>query len=173
MTPERDERPGTQATHCEWCGAEYPAVAGAVGYRHRVLVIADEDCGSAALRDDLRGPERDERCDILIVAPALGPSESGAAPDDDPALAAATRRLESAVAALSADGIHAHGELGDRDPLRALDHGARTFHPDEVVVVTRPAGSSRWLEAGVVEAARRVHHVPIRHLVATGDPGRD
>jgi hypothetical protein len=41
----------------------------------------------------------------------------------------------------------------------------RSFHPDEIVVSTHPAGKSNWLERGVVAAVRDRFDVPVTHVV--------
>jgi GABA permease len=157
VTQERDDQPADAVTHCEWCGVEYTPGEGAAGYRHRIVVIANEDCGSPALASELRSRAGDDGSDVLLVAPA------GAVEED---AGAASDRLDAAIAALTADGIHVHGSLERGNPLGAIDDAVQTFHPDEVLIVTGPPGASRWLSDGVLEAARRSHHIPVRHLIA-------
>ena len=55
---------------------------------------------------------------------------------------------------MRAAGIDARGEVGDGDPLQAIEDALRTFAPDELVISTHPEGRSNWLERGVVERAR-------------------
>ena len=59
----------------------------------------------------------------------------------------------------------AEGEVGDADPLQAIEDGLRTFGADEVIISTHPEGRSDWLEKGVVRAARERFDVPITHVV--------
>ena len=59
----------------------------------------------------------------------------------------------------------ARGEIGDGDPLQALEDALRTFPADEIVVSTHPPGRSNWLEQGVVENARMRFDVPVTHVV--------
>ena len=56
------------------------------------------------------------------------------------------------MAALRAAGLDARGEIGDADPLQALDDHFRVFEPDEVVISTHPPDRSQWLERRVVAA---------------------
>jgi hypothetical protein len=75
------------------------------------------------------------------------------------------------VAALADAGMEATGEVGDGDPLQALDDAMRTFRPDEVVISTHVPERSGWLERDVVRRARsRYRDTPITHLVV--DIGR-
>ena len=90
----------------------------------------------------------------------LAPAHVGS--DEDPARAAAQARLDATLAHLSSVGIEARGEVGDVDPLVAVEDAVRTFHPDELIVSTHPEGRSNWLERGVVDALRQRYDVPAR-----------
>ena len=65
--------------------------------------------------------------------------------------------------------IEARGEVGDGDPLQAIEDALRTFGADEIVISTHPAGRSNWLERGVVGAARERFDVPVTHVVVDLD----
>jgi GABA permease len=62
-------------------------------------------------------------------------------------------------------GMDARGEIGDADPLQAIEDAVRTFAPDELVISTHPEGRSHWLERGVVEAAKERFELPVTHVV--------
>ena len=66
---------------------------------------------------------------------------------------------------MSAVGIEATGEVGDLDPLVAIEDAIRIFHPDEIVISTHPVGKSNWLERGVVSAARERFDLDVTHVV--------
>jgi hypothetical protein len=59
----------------------------------------------------------------------------------------------------------ADGEIGDGDPLQAIDDALRTFAPDELIISTHPEGRSHWLERGVVSGARERFALPVTHVV--------
>lgn len=82
-----------------------------------------------------------------------------------PAREAARERLDASVAALRAIGLEAKGQLGDSDPLQALDDAYRVFTPDEVIISTHPPAHSNWLERRVVQRARERYPVPVTHVV--------
>ena len=65
-----------------------------------------------------------------------------------------------------------HGEIGDDDPLQAIDDALRTFAPDELIISTHPEGRSNWLERGVVEHARERFALPVTHVVVDLDAER-
>jgi hypothetical protein len=99
------------------------------------------------------------------VCPALNTPLKHWASDEDGARAAAQERLEASLAAMQDAGIEARGEIGDGDPLQAIEDAMRTFAPDELVVSTHPEGRSNWLERGVVAAARERFALPVTHVV--------
>ena len=85
--------------------------------------------------------------------------------DEDPARAAAQSRLRATLERLSSVGIEARGDIGDVDPLVAVEDAVRLFRPNELIVSTHPEGRSNWLERGVVRALRERYDVPVTHVV--------
>ena len=66
-------------------------------------------------------------------------------------------------------GVSAQGEIGDGDPIQAIEDALRTFQPDELIVSTHPEGRSHWLERGVVTKARERFDLPVTHVVVDLD----
>jgi hypothetical protein len=77
----------------------------------------------------------------------------------------ARERLDASLGALLAAGVDARGEIGDGDPLQAIEDGLRRFDADELIVSTHPPGRSNWLERDVVAKARERFDLPITHVV--------
>src|SRR4029450_11790687 len=79
------------------------------------------------------------------------------------------------IARLASVGIDAHGEVGDGDPLVAVDDAVRTFSPHEIVISTHPPGRSNWLEGGGRASVRPRYDVPVTHVVVDlgSEPGVD
>ena len=71
---------------------------------------------------------------------------------------------------MRAAGIEARGQIGDSDPLQAIEDGIRIFAPDEVVISTHPEGRSNWLERGIVDATRERFACPVAHVVVNLAP---
>ena len=92
--------------------------------------------------------------DVLLVCPALNSKLRTWTSDEDGARAQAQARLDTSLSRLAELGVRARGEIGDGDPLQALEDALREFPADEIVVSTHPPGRSHWLELGVVENAR-------------------
>jgi hypothetical protein len=78
--------------------------------------------------------------------------------------AQAERRLQSAVASLSADGIQAEGLLGDADPIVAVQEAWNPGRYDEVVVSTLTEGASRWLQIDLPHRVARLTDCQVKHV---------
>jgi nucleotide-binding universal stress UspA family protein len=132
--------------------------------RH-VLVVANETVAGEELLSTISTLALSEQTRFRVVCPALNSRLKTYTSDEDPARAAAQERLDATLARLAAVGIEASGEVGDGDPLVAVDDAVRTFGPDEIVISTHPPGKSNWLEKGVVESVRARYDVPVTHVV--------
>ena len=131
----------------------------------RILVIANETVGGHTLRSMILEKSLDVREEVLVVTPALNSPLKTWVSDEDGARAAAQERLDDSLAKLADAGVQARGEVGDGDPLQAIEDALRTFCADEIIISTHPEGRSNWLERGVVENARERFAVPITHVV--------
>ena len=131
----------------------------------RILVVANETVGGEELRDLLGRKATGVREDVLLVCPALNSKLRTWTSDEDGARAAAQARLDTSLERLEELGVRARGEIGDGDPLQALEDALREFPADEIVVSTHPPGRSHWLEQGVVETARMRYDVPVTHVI--------
>ena len=131
----------------------------------RILVIANETVGGSELLGVLREMAEGVREQVLVVTPALNSPIRHWTSDDDGARAAAQHRLDASLAQLGRHGIEARGEVGDGDPLQAIEDALRTFGADEIVISTHPEGRSHWLARNVVSEARARFAVPITHVV--------
>ena len=140
--------------------------------RH-ILVIANETVGGRRLSDEINRRAEGYSEQVLVVCPALNSPLRHWASDEDPARAAAQGRLESTLSRLRELGIDARGEVGDGDPLQAIEDALRTFGADEIIVSTHPPGRSNWLEKGVVDRARQRFAVPITHVVTDLEAERE
>ena len=153
LRSRRDERPRQTAPR--------PHAEG----ERRILVVANETVAGHTLRSMILERSLDVREEVLVVTPALNSPLKHWVSDEDDARAAAQERLEASIAKLAEAGVDARGEVGDGDPLQAMEDALRTFGADEIIISTHPEGRSNWLERGVVEKARERFAVPITHVV--------
>ena len=82
---------------------------------------------------------------MLVVCPALNSPLRHWASDEDGARAEAERRLGESLAALASAGVEARGEVGDADPVQAMDDALRPSAPTRSS--SRPirrAGRTGW-----------------------------
>jgi hypothetical protein len=153
LRARREERPRQTAPR--------PHAAG----ERRILVVANETVAGHTLRSMILERSLDVREEVLVVTPALNSPLRHWVSDEDDARAAAQERLDASLAKLAEAGVVARGEVGDGDPLQAMEDALRTFGADEIIISTHPEGRSNWLERGVVEKARERFAVPITHVV--------
>jgi hypothetical protein len=139
----------------------------------RILVIANETVGGETLREEIR--RRAEGYDELVrvICPTLLSRVRFIASDEDKARANAQERLEHSLSRLREVGVNCEGEVGEADPLQAIEDALRTFSPDEIIISTHPEGRSLWLERDVVRAARERFDVPITHVAVDLEAERE
>ena len=140
----------------------------------RILVIANETVGGAELLSILREKAAGVDEQILVVCPALNSQVRTWASDEDGARSAAQDRLDASLARLRQQGVQATGEVGDGDPLQAIEDALRTFPADELVVVTPEESEASWLEEDAQRAlARARDDAPLEPVRASLGMGRD
>ena len=132
---------------------------------YRILVVANETVGGAELLSELRERSEGRSARVLVVCPALNSPLRYWVSDEDEARASAQARLDESLSSMRAAGLAASGEIGDGDPIQAIEDAVRTFRPDELIISTHPIGRSHWLERGVVEKARERFDLPVTHVV--------
>jgi GABA permease len=135
------------------------------GERKKILVVANETVAGRALRGKVVERATAADADVLVVCPALNSPLRHWTSDEDHARELAQERLEASLAALADEGVEAEGEVGDADPLQAMEDALRLFGADEIVISTHPPGRSNWLEKDVIEHARERFDLPITHVV--------
>jgi hypothetical protein len=134
-----------------------------------VLVIANETITGRGLHDEIRRATSASRSRVLVVAPALNSRLRHLTSDEDGARAAAKERLDSSLEELARVGIDADGEIGDADPVQAIEDALHTFGAEVIIISTHPQGRSNWLERGVVAAARERFEPAITHVTVDLD----
>jgi hypothetical protein len=135
------------------------------GDAYRILVVANETVGGRALLTEIQNRCKGRASEILVVTPALTSAVKAWLSDTDQATEAARKRLESSVRAIEGVGLRARGDVGDSDPVVAIEDALRSYPADELIISTHPPDRSRWLERGVVERAREKVDLPVTHIV--------
>ena len=160
-SPEEPKPPPTAPDHV---GAENEL---------RILVVANETVSGETLREVIAQRSEGYDEEVLVVCPALNSPLRHWVSDEDGARAAAQERLDRSLGLLRAARVNARGEIGDADPLQAIEDSLRTFGADEIIVSTHPEGRSHWLERGVVASARERFAVPLTHVIVDLEAERE
>jgi hypothetical protein len=133
--------------------------------RQRILVVSNETLRGEALRAEIAHRTRGRQGEVRVVCPALNTKIKYWVSDEDEARHQAQGRLDAVLAQLAREGIQAQGDIGDSDPVQAVEDALRQFPADEVIISTHPHGRSNWLEQDVVGRARERFPLPITHVV--------
>jgi nucleotide-binding universal stress UspA family protein len=133
--------------------------------RRRILVAANETLLGKALHDEITHRAHGRPTEVRVICPALNTKIKYWISDEDEARRQAQERLDAVLAQLAREGVEARGDIGDSDPVQAIEDALRLFPADEVIVSTHPHGRSNWLEQNVVGRARERFPVPITHVV--------
>lgn len=143
------------------------AIAGNSGTRPRALVVANEHIVGSELRDSLLRQLGDAAgAEVFVVAPAL--TDSGlkyVLGDVDDAIPAAEERLRRTLEELREAGIDAKGEVGDSDPMQAINDEIVKFGPDRILVVAHRDEDGEFAERGLLEQLERDLDVPATEVL--------
>jgi hypothetical protein len=132
----------------------------------RYLVVANQTLGGEPLLREIRACRSSGPASFHVVVPATPVSEHGTWTEGK-ARAVAGERLERMLASLGAEGVPATGEVGDANPLLAIDDALRHHEIDEIIISTLPRGISKWLRQDLVHRATRRFDRPVTPVVAT------
>jgi hypothetical protein len=103
----------------------------------RLLVLADEPVNAARLRAALPDEPGIDDAQVLVVAPAVNDSRLAFwMSDSDEAIAEARDAQERSVETLRSEGVSAGGEVGESEPMLALQDALATFNADVVLLLT-------------------------------------
>lgn len=133
----------------------------------RLLVVVTTDVSDATLSEFVqRSAGKD--AEMRVVAPASDISRLDwlTNAEDDARADAGALADKTAEAAPSAD---VQAEVGDADPVNAIEDALSEFPADEVLVITRPDEDASWLEAGSGETAQNRFRLPVRHVTVAAD----
>jgi hypothetical protein len=133
--------------------------------KRRILVVSNETLTGQALRREIAHRARGFETEVRVVCPALNTKIKHWVSDEDEARRNAQERLDAMLAQLRREGVDASGDIGDSDPVQAMEDSLRLFSADEAIISTHPPGRSNWLERSVVERARERFPLPVSHVV--------
>jgi hypothetical protein len=132
----------------------------------RILVVTTAPVEGDALRARVREHTAGEEAEVRVVATAsdLSPLD-WLATDEDEARGEAAERAAGVQEAVAPEAEAVEAEVGDADPVQAIEDALRTFPADELVLVTRRDEQAGWLEEGAASEALARFSLPVTHLV--------
>jgi GABA permease len=148
--------------------ADAPHRHGASGGKRHILVVASETLAGEELRRELAAAG-EAGVELDVLAPILASRSHYWASDLDHERAEARERLEASLAWAAAQGFAAKGEVGDPDPLVAIEDELRDFGADEVIVATHSREHTSWLAKRMLGHLTRELDVPVREVVVGDD----
>jgi hypothetical protein len=132
----------------------------------RVLVVAHQTAATAPLLEAVRERARDGRTSFHLVVPRQPHGLAKLLDPEDYGEEEARRVLEDALPKLSeAAGREVTGEIGDPEPLAAIQDAVNLGDFDEIIISTLPLGVSRWLKLDLISKARGLG-LPVTHVLA-------
>jgi hypothetical protein len=132
----------------------------------RALVVITEKVGGEGLVKSLLSRLDEDVAEVFVVAPAIADSAlKHTMGDVDDAIPPARARLEATLEELRQAGLSANGEVGDSDPIQAINDELIKFEPEQIVVVAHRDEEGAFAEKGLLERAERDFDLPVLELV--------
>jgi hypothetical protein len=128
---------------------------------HMLVVVARAARGEE-LRRRLLGLSRGRRLELCLLAPAFASSGlEYVASDVDPGIRRALERLDRSLAAMRWEQVVVtRGEVGEADPILAIDSSLATFPADEIVLVPS-AERDQFAESELLGRVRERFDLPV------------
>jgi hypothetical protein len=127
----------------------------------RILVVANKTAESPELLEALKTKGTEHQ--YVLVVPASGGVLEKAA-DPDAAREHTRPHLDAALEKFRAEGLEVEGEVGDSDPIAAVQDACNFGKFDEIVISTLPQRASRWLKLDLPSKAERATGLPVTHI---------
>ena len=135
----------------------------------RYLVVANQTLAGDHLVAEVRQRmANDPDASFYVVVPATHPRDHMTWTEGE-ARALAQDRLDQALERLRTEGASVEGEVGDENPVQAIDDALRAGDFQEIILSTLPAGTSRWLRQDLPTRVERRFELPVTHVVGEPD----
>ena len=134
--------------------------------RASVLVVANRTAESDELLQALRERAEQGPVAFTLVVPSTPHGVSWAA-DMHSGEAEAEAHRERGLERMRAAGLEVECQVGDPDPLAAVEDAVNFGSFDEVIVATLPHHLSKWLRMDLPHRVERATGLPVRHVPAS------
>lgn len=131
-----------------------------------VLVVAHQTAATAPLLDAVKERAARSPATFHLVVPAQAHGLEKLTDPHEHGEGAARKVLDDALPKLSAAaGQEVTGDVGDEEPLNAIQDAVNLGDYDEIIVSTLPLGISRWLKLDLISKAKGLG-LPVTHVLA-------
>jgi hypothetical protein len=141
---------------------QQPAVA--IDGAPRLLVVADEHCGSPALWQAIHARLADAVA-VHLVVPVRVSHLHYLTNDESEESRDAEDRARLAVGLLRQRGVSVTGGVGSDDPLESMTDALGSFPATRVLLATSTEQDSYWLEQGLLAKARALAPLEVSQVV--------
>ena len=122
----------------------------------RYLVVANQTLGGDQLMGEVRRRAAAGPSSFYVIVP-----RGVAAEDEHRATLIAQSRLNQALTQLRSEGLEVQGDIGDPEPLTAIEDALAGQRFDEIIISTLPSGISHWLRMDLPQRAERKFKLPV------------
>jgi hypothetical protein len=147
-----------------------PAVA--TDHESRLLVVADEHCGSPALWQEIYA-RLDGAVAVHLVVPVRVSHLHYLTNDEGEESRDAEDRARLAIELLRQRAVSVSGGVGSDDPLESMTDALGSFPATRVLLATSTEEDSYWMEQGLLAKARALTPLQVDHVVVPPTPTRD
>jgi hypothetical protein len=130
----------------------------------RLLVVADEHCGSPGLWREIHARLADAVA-VHVVVPVRVSHLHYLTNDEDHELGHADHRVRLVVGLLRQRGVAVTGGVGSDDPLESMTDALAWFPETRVLLATSTAPDSYWLEADLLAKAQALTTLNVSQIV--------
>jgi hypothetical protein len=134
----------------------------------RYLVVANQTLGGEHLVQEVRRRLSEGPSTFHLVVPATAPTDH--LWTEAEATNVAQGRLDEALSRLRQLGAEVEGEVGDGNPMLAIEDAMREESFDEIILSTLAPGLSRWLKLDLPDRLKAKVSIPVTHIVGEPEP---
>jgi hypothetical protein len=131
----------------------------------RCLIVANQTITGPQLLAEVLARKASDDYEFHLLVPATHPHGSGMWSSEGQSIAHARVALAEGVDHFRAEGVEVSGEIGDENPVLAVDDALRREGFDEIIVSTLPPGASRWLKRDLPHRLERRFGLPMTHVI--------
>jgi hypothetical protein len=147
-----------------------PAVA--LDHQSRLLVVADEHCGSPALWQEIYARLAGTAA-VHLVVPVRVSHLHYLTNDERAETRDAEDRARLAIELLRQRGVSVTGGVGSDDPLESMTDALGSFPATRVLLATSTEEDSYWMEEGLLGKAKALTPLQVDHVVVPPTPATE